>query len=333
MLNASLLSFADRVVDSFQAALRAHGLTCPFFISQNDGTLMGAEFVRRFPALTFASGPTNSLRGAAQLTGREDAVVVDIGGTTTDIGVLQHGFPRQSNHVIEVGGIRTNFRMPDILSIGLGGGSLVEEEGRKIGPRSVGYRLLQQGRIFGGDTLTTTDVIVASGALRIGDPARVANLDRTTITQAKQTIARMLDDGIERTKPNSEPVPVILVGGGAILVTEPIAAASEVLRPQHAHVANAIGAAIAQIGGEADRLVSYKQVPRAEAIQKLTNEAVRRAIHAGADAASVRVVDVEETALGYMDEGSARLKIKVVGEIAVLAAKAPAKIDGAAISR
>lgn len=226
---------------------------------------MGAEFVRRFPALTFASGPTNSLRGAAQLTGREDAVVVDIGGTTTDIGVLQHGFPRQSNHVIEVGGIRTNFRMPDILSIGLGGGSLVEEEGRKIGPRSVGYRLLQQGRIFGGDTLTTTDVIVASGALRIGDPARVANLDR--------------------------------------------------------------------IGGEADRLVSYKQVPRAEAIQKLTNEAVRRAIHAGADAASVRVVDVEETALGYMDEGSARLKIKVVGEIAVLAAKAPAKIDGAAISR
>lgn len=319
LLNAALLSFADRVVDSFEAALRMHGLTCPFFISQNDGTLMGAQFVRRFPALTFASGPTNSLRGAAQLTGREDAVVVDIGGTTTDIGVLQHGFPRQSNHVIEVGGIRTNFRMPDILSIGLGGGSLVEEQGRKIGPRSVGYRLLQQGLIFGGDTLTATDVIVAAGAANIGDPSRVAGLDRATVAQARQTIARMLNDAIERTKPNSEPVPVILVGGGAVLVTEPILAASEVLRPQHAHVANAIGAAIAQIGGEADRLVSYKQMPRDEAMRKLTNEAVKRAIHAGADAASIRVVDVEETALGYMDESSARLKVKVIGEIAVLA--------------
>lgn len=323
LFNAALLDFADRVVDSFHAALRARGLTCPFFISQNDGTLMGAEFVRRFPALTFASGPTNSLRGAAQLTGRQDAIVVDIGGTTTDIGVLQHGFPRQSNQVIEVGGIRTNFRMPDILSIGLGGGSLVEDEGRKIGPRSIGYRLLQQGRIFGGGTLTATDVIVADGAIRIGDPSRVADLDRATIARSKQTIARMLNDGIERMKPNSEPAPVILVGGGAVLVTEPIAAASEVLRPQHAHVANAIGAAIAQIGGEADRLVSYKNVSRQEARQMLTNEAVRRAIHAGADATSIHVVDIEETALGYMEEGSARLKIKVVGEIAVLAGPRP----------
>jgi hypothetical protein len=92
-----------------------------------------------------------------------------------------------------------------------------------------------------------------------------------------------------------------------------------VLRPEHAQVANAIGAAIAQIGGEADRLVSYKHVSRAEARARLTNEAIQRAIHAGADAATIRVVDVEETALGYMDECSARLKVKVVGEIAVLA--------------
>jgi N-methylhydantoinase A/oxoprolinase/acetone carboxylase beta subunit len=318
LLNAALLEFSDRVVDSFQAALRAHGLKCPFFISQNDGTLMGAEFVRRFPALTFASGPTNSLRGAAQLTGLDSAIVVDIGGTTTDIGILQHGFPRQSNHVIEVGGVRTNFRMPDILSIGLGGGSLVTNDGRKIGPRSVGYRLLQESKVFGGDTLTATDIVVAAGAAQIGNPDLVRSLDPATIAQAKKTIAGMLNDAIERMKTSSDPVPVVLVGGGSVLITEPIAAASEVLRPEHAQVANAIGAAIAQIGGEADRLVSYKHVSRAEARTRLTNEAIQRAIHAGADAASIRVVDVEETALGYMDECSARLKVKVVGEIAVL---------------
>lgn len=321
LFNAGLLGFADRVVDSFQAALRTHGLNCPFFISQNDGTLMNAEFVRRFPALTFASGPTNSLRGAAQLTGRQDAIVVDIGGTTTDIGVLQHGFPRQSNQAIDVGGIRTNFRMPDILSIGLGGGSLVRDQGARIGPQSVGYRLLQEGRVFGGETLTATDILVADGAARIGNPSLVANLDRAWIERAKQTIASMLNDGIERMKPNSDPVPVVLVGGGAVLITQPIAAASEVLRPQHAHVANAIGAAIAQIGGEADRLVSFKTQTREQARQALTEEAVQRAVNAGADPTTIRVVDVEETALGYMNESGARLKVKVVGEIAVLTGK------------
>lgn len=321
LLNAALLEFSDRVVDSFQTALRAHGLKCPFFISQNDGTLMGAEFVRHFPALTFASGPTNSLRGAAQLTGLDSAIVVDIGGTTTDIGILQHGFPRQSNHVIEVGGVRTNFRMPDILSIGLGGGSLVIDAGNKIGPRSVGYRLLQEGKIFGGDTLTATDIVVAAGAARIGNPALVASLDPTVIARAKQTIARMLNDAIERMKTSSEPVPVVLVGGGSVLITEPIPAASRVLRPEHAQVANAIGAAIAQIGGEADRLVSYKNASREEVRARLIHEAVQRAIYAGADAASIRVVDVEETALGYMDECSARLKVKVIGEIAALSAR------------
>ena len=122
ILNAALLPFAERVVTSFLQALKQRGLTCPVFISQNDGTLMNAEFVRQFPALTFASGPTNSLRGASKLTGLSDAIVVDIGGTTSDIGILQGGFPRQSNSVIEVGGVRTNFRMPDILALGLGGG-------------------------------------------------------------------------------------------------------------------------------------------------------------------------------------------------------------------
>ena len=75
--------------------------------------------------LTFASGPTNSMRGAAFLSGVSDAIVVDIGGTTSDVGVLHHGFPREAAVAVEIGGVRTNFRMPDVFSIGLGGGSLV----------------------------------------------------------------------------------------------------------------------------------------------------------------------------------------------------------------
>ena len=142
IMNASLADLSERVVRSFGDALRSLGVTVPFFISQNDGTLMSADFVARYPVLTFASGPTNSMRGAAYLSGRKDAIVVDIGGTTTDVGVLANGFPRESSLAVDIGGVRTNFRMPDILAIGLGGGSRVDpEDPRRIGPKSVGYRL------------------------------------------------------------------------------------------------------------------------------------------------------------------------------------------------
>ena len=64
------------------------------------------------------------MRGAAFLSGLADAMVVDVGGTSTDIGQLRRGFPREANSVVEIGGVRTLFRMPDLLSIGLGGGSV-----------------------------------------------------------------------------------------------------------------------------------------------------------------------------------------------------------------
>jgi N-methylhydantoinase A/oxoprolinase/acetone carboxylase beta subunit len=91
---------------------------------------MYSEYALRYPILTIACGPTNSIRGAAHLSGLNDALVVDIGGTTTDIGVLMQGFPRQSSAAVEIGGIRTNFRMPDILSIGIGGGTIVRLDAR-----------------------------------------------------------------------------------------------------------------------------------------------------------------------------------------------------------
>lgn len=318
LLNAALLNFADRVVSAFQDAVRKLGLICPSFISQNDGTLMDMEFARKYPALTFASGPTNSLRGAAQLTGLENAIVVDIGGTTTDIGILQDGFPRESNNIIEVGGVRTNFRMPDIMTVGIGGGSLVSEQGQSIGPKSVGHRLVTEGLVFGGKTLTATDIIVAAGLATVGDSSNVSHIDAATIENAQYTISSALDQAIEKMKPSADPGPVILVGGGSILVTKPISAASEVLRPEYAAVANAIGAAIAQIGGEVEKLISYKEMPRKEAKSLLIEQATKKAVDAGADPDTIRVLDIEETAIGYMDEGRMRLKIKVVGDISGL---------------
>lgn len=317
ILNTALLPFAAKVVDAFQLALKQRGLNCPAYVSQNDGTLMNSDFVRQFPALTFSSGPTNSLRGAFKLTGLEDAIVVDIGGTTSDIGVLQGGFPRESNVVVDIGGIRTNFRMPDIMAIGLGGGSLVAENGRIVGPRSVGHKLVEEGMVFGGDTLTATDIIVASGDEVIGSPDNVKALDKQLVKDAKDTMHTMLDRSIEMMKPGGKNLPVILVGGGSVLVTDGLKGASKLYRPENAGVANAIGAAIAQVGGEAEKLLSYRNITREDAIAIVTQAASEKAIAAGANEETIRAIDIEETAIPYMDEGATRIRVKVIGDLAV----------------
>ena len=316
ILNATLLQFADTVVSAFLSALRQRNLNCQVFISQNDGTLMNADFVRAFPALTFASGPTNSLRGAMLLTGLEDAIVVDIGGTTSDIGVLQAGFPRESNSVIKVGGVRTNFRMPDIQAIGLGGGSLVSEDGETLGPQSVGHRLTSEGLVFGGNTLTATDIVVASGHEEIGDANAVSHLPQDLVETARKKMLTILDRGIDMMKPGAVQMPVILVGGGSVLVTGDLKAASNVLRPEHAGVANAIGAAIAQVGGESEKIVSYQAIAREDAIAELTREAELRATESGAQKDSLRVVDIEETEVPYMGQETMRVRVKVIGDLA-----------------
>ena len=80
-MNACLIDLANRIVHAFETAVTGFGISAPLYISQNDGTLMNADYARQYPVATFASGPTNSMRGAAFLSGLTDCAVVDVGGT------------------------------------------------------------------------------------------------------------------------------------------------------------------------------------------------------------------------------------------------------------
>lgn len=324
ILNASLMPEAVRVTAALEQAMRELGLKVPLYISQNDGTLMTPQEIGQYPVLTFASGPTNSMRGAAFLSGLQDALVVDIGGTTSDVGVLAKGFPRQAGMAVRMAGVRTNFRMPDLLAIGLGGGSLVREQADgsvRIGPDSVGYRLTQEALVFGGTTLTTTDIAVAAGMADIGDRARVAALKPALVERSLACIRSMLEAAIDRVKTSAEAVPVVLVGGGVILVGDKLAGASEVVRPAQAGCANAIGASIAQVSGEFDSILSYGESTRAAALDQARQAAVERAVAAGAAASSVQIYSVEELPMAYLPGGGTRVRVKAVGELALGAAR------------
>ena len=157
---------------------------------------------------------------------------------------------------MEIGGIRTNFRMPDTLSIGLGGGSLIrtgDGGAIRVGPQSVDYELTSKAKVFGGDTLTTTDICVAAGHVAIGDTQAVTDIDPALIKAVEDKIEEMINIAVDRMKTSALAMPVIIVGGGSILVHRPVTGASEIVKPNHFAVANAIGAAIAQIGDRGPR--------------------------------------------------------------------------------
>jgi N-methylhydantoinase A/oxoprolinase/acetone carboxylase beta subunit len=328
ILNASLRDVAWRITQSLKAALTELNLNAPFFITQNDGTLMSADYAGEYPILTFASGPTNSMRGAAFLSGAQHAAVIDVGGTSTDVGVLVNGYPREAASAIDIAGVRTSFRMPDLVSIGLGGGSRVRRQGEDgtvaIGPQSVGYELTRRGIAFGGDVLTATDVIVASGAAQLGNPSLVAGVDKALVRDTVNHIQAMIAEAVDHMKASAEPIPVVLVGGGAVLVEDQIAGTSSVTRPGHWPVANAIGAAIAQVGGEVDRVFSLETSTRDAVLAEAQRQAEQKAIAAGARPGSVSIVDIEEVALTYMPGNATRVRVKAVGELDEAADSAPA---------
>lgn len=313
MLNAALQGLGSHTVDAFRKALAECGVTARLYLTQNDGTVVLAEVAAANPVYSFASGPTNSMRGAAFLTGIGDGMVVDVGGTTSDIGYLQNGFPREANNIVQVGGVRTLFRMPDLLPIGLGGGTIIDRQTVKVGPRSVGYNLLRDALVFGGDILTATDVAVAAGLVEIGDRDRVKGLDKALVAQALANMRTLLEENIDRMKTSAEPARVLAVGGGAFLVPDDMKGCAEVVRVEHAGVANGIGAAMAQVSGEVDQV--FSGLDRDEALEAARKLAFAAAVDAGASEASIKVIDAEDIPIAYLPGKARRVRVRVVGDI------------------
>jgi N-methylhydantoinase A/oxoprolinase/acetone carboxylase beta subunit len=317
LVNASLRSLSRKVVTSLRDALGRVGVQAPIYFSQNDGTLVSTEYATRFPIVTCSAGPTNSIRGAAFLTGIQDAIVMDIGGTTTDLGFLVRGFPRETATAHLIGGVRTNFRMPDVLSIALGGGTLVRGTGTalRLGPDSVGYELDRRALVFGGRELTATDIAVRAGQASIGDPGRVHGITDELVQTVLDRIHRQIEDAIDQMKTSSRPVPVILVGGGHILLSRPLRGTSQVHRPKYADVANAVGAAISMVSGRVDRLFDFA-CGRERALEQAKEEARAAALAAGADPGSVEIVELIELPMTHMRTTAVQVKVRAVGRLA-----------------
>lgn len=248
VLNAALAGAARAMAADLQRVLRGAWLDAEPFLSQNDGALMALDFAVRFPVLMLGSEPANAMRGAAHLTGLDEAVVVHARGGMTEVGAVVNGFPREAPSGADVGGVRMGFRMPDV---------------RRVAPDANG-----------------------------------------------EALARAVD----RARADLGAPPVVAVGrddGGIVL--DHVPGIGRVLRPDGGDVAAAIGAAIARVTGDADRICADRPDKRRDALEAARDAAIARAVHAGADPAAVQVVEVAEAPLTYDVEPTVRIRVKVAG--------------------
>ena len=135
LLNARLISMIDRLVAATEGFLKKRGIDAPLMVVRGDGALVSAAFARQRPIETILSGPAASLVGARHMTGLDNAMVSDIGGTTTDVAVLDYGRPRLDPEGATVGGFRTMVEAVAMRTFGLGGDSEVRLEEGGLDPK------------------------------------------------------------------------------------------------------------------------------------------------------------------------------------------------------
>jgi len=252
--------------------------------------------------------------------------VIDVGGTTSDGGVLVNYFPRESTQSAQIGGVRTNFRMPDVVAVGIGGGTTIriQKEHCQLGPDSVGYQLKEKGIAFGGNVLTISDVFIAEEQLHITGASRseilkkeiskVMNLPYERILQkVKETIQIAIEKLVDTLKTDGKDIPVIACGGGAFLLPQKIAGASKVVFPEHMEVANAFGACIAQISSEEEIVINTIQKNEKNELNNLLEKVTTNLLQKGALASSIDVLMKESTPLAYLP-GAVKLKVKLCGD-------------------
>lgn len=327
ILNASIASVMKRAINAIRSALESRDIDAELFIMQNDGSVLAADYASKYPIFTVASGPAASIRGSVFLSGITDGVVIDVGGTSTDIGYIVDGFPRESAMSVDIGGVKTNIRAPDLTSVALGGGTIVKADGDNfsdLGPESAALNLQTLAKSYGGPMTTVHDIAVHSGRLSenydIFETPYATDLDNVKkmsddfVKDAWNAIKKRVEKTIDEMKTSPEDIPAVMVGGGSTVVPENYNGTSETIHPEHFEVAGALGATIAEISAYAENVIDLNHINREEGIEQTIEMAKDNLVRNGADRESADVLDVEEIPFTYMPGEREKIRVKVKGK-------------------
>ena len=315
ILNAMLSNSAKKTFANLTKIISDLNLKSKIYITQNDGTMASIDDALNYPIFSLSSGPTNSMRGAAFLSGIKDGIVIDIGGTSTDIGMLINSFPKESSIAVEFSGIRTNFRMADVLSIPLGGGSIINQKTPYVSNQSLGNRITTDSLSFNGTITTITDIYTNQNKANFIPPNQNFKLSSDVIKSVENEIYSKISIAVDRMKTDSKNIKAIVVGGGSFIIPKKLDGVDLIKFPEFGEVANAIGSSMAQISGYSEKVFSTTDLSRNEIIEISKNEAIENAIKKGAEKKSIEIIDLEEIPLSYLPSNAVTIKTRAIGNI------------------
>lgn len=184
-----------------------------------------------------------------------------------------------------------------------------------VGPESVGYQITQHALVFGGDVPTATDyTVLGDPKLIIGDRSVLdsSNLS-ANLPDFKQAVKSLLENIIDQMKTSPEDIPVVLVGGGAIVAPDSLRGASKVVKPDWSGIANAIGAATARVSSVIDSVEDTDAKTNLQIIEELSQRAIDAAVRNGALRQTVTIAEMDDFPLQYIANKS-RMIVKAVGD-------------------
>lgn len=271
--NARLIPVVRTLMETIQNAMQRLGIRAPIMIVRGDGSLMHFARAMERPVETILSGPAASVIGARFLTGLTDCMVVDMGGTTTDIAYVRAGRCRVTRSGAQIAGWRTNVRAMEICTYGLGGDSRIEacEDGRlAIGPERV-VPLCRSGVMPGKSGLTPTDILHLSGLYREWDVERIrpeaericacmhlppqlfaGEMTRRIVSRLQQACRAHME---RLNAPRDLPIVGVGAPAGIWLRLAEQRLKQTVYVPRDAAVANAVGAAVGTVYETAQAIV------------------------------------------------------------------------------
>ncbi|MEH7522723.1 hydantoinase/oxoprolinase N-terminal domain-containing protein [Bacillus sp. JJ1503] len=321
LLNAILSNVIRQAMTDISKHFKEMSLNCPCWLIQNDGSLMEIKEAADYPIRTIGSGATNSTRGASILSGLEKCIVVDVGGSTIDVGRIMNGQPEVSIGSSSILGINVNIRVPKVHSLPFGGGSLISVENDLVEIRAtIANDIENQGVAWGGSIWTLTDSFLRQFPDTFQDEkinlTGLQMLSEEACEKVINKVTKEIKEWIARFQPSNEDLPIVLVGGGSLLLEKRLFGKYQrVSQPIGFHICNAIGACFAPLSAEIDKVFWLNDKTKQEIIEQAKEQLFQQMISQGAKKETIQLVSLEEIPFDYLKGEVLRIRIKAFGEI------------------
>ncbi|WP_409304879.1 hydantoinase/oxoprolinase N-terminal domain-containing protein [Peribacillus sp. SCS-155] len=328
LLNAILSKVMRQAMIDLSSVFERLSLNCPCWITQNDGSLMEIQEAIDYPVLTIGSGITNSFRGASILSDIARCIVVDVGGSTVDIGKVVDGQPEVSVSSTSFLDIAVNMRVPKLSSLPFGGGSLISVEQELVHIKeTIANDIERYGISWGGSTWTLTDSFLKVYPESFSDDKiNLKGLENLSEADCRKVIKKVMMEiktKIARFQPNNEMLPIVLVGGGSPLILNRLFGKyQKIIHPAGYLICNAVGACFAPLSAQVDKVFWLKDKTKQQIIDEQTEQLIQQLIQKGANRESIRLASIEEYPFDYMKGEVLRIRLKVLGDLEISPAAA-----------